>query len=47
MGKNRETAGVHFKSDTDGGKEIARKVFPYLMKCPTFLRTLDKAKEEH
>ena len=47
LGKNREIAGVHFKSDTDGGKEIAEKIFPYLHKCPTFLAALEKAKTEH
>lgn len=47
LGKNREIAGVHFKSDTDGGKEIAEKIFPYLYKCPTFQATLEKAKAEH
>lgn len=47
IAKNREIAGVHFASDTEGGKEIAGKVFPFLQKCPTFYRVLEEAKKEH
>jgi membrane-associated phospholipid phosphatase len=47
IGKNRERAGVHFESDTAGGKEIAAKIFPYLQKCPTFYAALEAAKAEH
>lgn len=47
IGKNREFAGVHYKSDTAAGKEIAGKVFPFLQKCPTFQRALKDAQAEH
>jgi acid phosphatase (class A) len=47
IGRNREVAGVHFKSDTTAGREIAQAVFPYLMECPTFREVLDAAKTEH
>jgi hypothetical protein len=46
IGKNREIAGVHYVSDTDAGKRIALKAFPYLKKCPTFERALEAARTE-
>ncbi|MGH6922022.1 MAG: hypothetical protein ACREJ0_30500, partial [Geminicoccaceae bacterium] len=46
IGKNREIAGVHYASDTDAGKRIASKAFPYLRECPTFERALEAARAE-
>ena len=47
IGKNREIAGVHYRSDTLAGKEIAQKVFPVLESCPTFAELVAAAKVEH
>lgn len=46
IGKNREIAGVHYRSDTAAGKAIARLVFPYLQQCATFSAAVDAAKVE-
>jgi len=33
---NREIAGLHYPSDTDAGSDVAAKVKPLLMQCPTY-----------
>ena len=49
IGHNREIAGVHFKSDTDAGRDIALQAFRILAdgaKCPIFAKTLAAAQVE-
>jgi acid phosphatase (class A) len=47
IGKNREIAGVHYRSDTYAGKEIAKKALPYLQQCAKFGELVTAAKAEH
>ncbi len=46
MGRNREVAGVHWKSDTDAGRAIAQAAFELLEDCPTFREVLRAARDE-
>ncbi|HEX6066971.1 MAG TPA: phosphatase PAP2 family protein [Longimicrobiales bacterium] len=47
IGHNREIAGVHYRSDTVAGRQIAREAFKRLLTCPTFKQVLDEARKEH
>ena len=46
VGRNREIAGLHYASDTAGGRELAEGFVGLLMKSPTFLAVFAKAKAE-
>ncbi|PWB65503.1 MAG: hypothetical protein C3F17_03910 [Bradyrhizobiaceae bacterium] len=47
IGRNREIAGVHFRSDTVAGRQIAREAFKRLQTCATFKLVLEEARKEH
>ena len=40
---NRERAGLHYPSDTEAGRSLARQAFAILRTCPIYLTTLDDA----
>lgn len=44
VAENREWAGLHYPSDTDGGKELARRFAPYLREA--FRQTFNAAQRE-
>lgn len=46
IAKNREIAGLHYPSDTQGGILLAQQFFASMMKDPTFTALLTKAKKE-
>jgi membrane-associated phospholipid phosphatase len=46
IGDDRVIAGVHFPSDVDAGRTLARDLFARLMASPAFQADLAKAKEE-
>lgn len=43
---NREIAGVHYRSDTEAGRELAHQYFNLLLKNDDFVRALESAKAE-
>jgi len=46
IGRNREIAGVHYKSDSDAGRLLAEEYLKLLFKDERFLKALELAKEE-
>jgi acid phosphatase (class A) len=46
IGKNREIAGVHWRSDTDAGRAIAEEAYLLLRQCSIFKTVLTWAKAE-
>ncbi|MEM8777091.1 MAG: phosphatase PAP2 family protein [Pseudomonadota bacterium] len=44
VSENREYAGVHFKSDTEAGKDLARQFFPFVRKA--YAEEFDRARKE-
>ncbi len=46
IGRNREIAGVHYPSDTEGGGRLAHAFFDYLMTQPSFQEELAAAATE-
>ena len=44
VAENREWAGVHYRSDTEGGEELAREIFPIMRRA--FERPIKAAIEE-
>jgi hypothetical protein len=46
IGENREVAGVHFPSDTEASKHLAKSVMKLLKKTPRFSEILYRAQEE-
>jgi acid phosphatase (class A) len=46
IAKNREIAGLHYPSDTEAGKLLAKQFFDILMRNEKFLTLLASAKEE-
>jgi membrane-associated phospholipid phosphatase len=46
IGVNREIAGVHFPTDTDAGKQLAKDIFPLLAGLSSFREVCEAAKAE-
>jgi membrane-associated phospholipid phosphatase len=46
VGRNRETAGLHYFFDTDTGFRIAEEAFPLLMSCASCQEAVREAKKE-
>ncbi len=47
VGENREIAGVHFKDDTEAGRDVAAQIFlKYLDRCPPFNAVCEAAVAE-
>ncbi|MGE9271661.1 MAG: phosphatase PAP2 family protein [Verrucomicrobiales bacterium] len=46
IGRNREVAGVHYPSDTEAGRQLARQLVDVLLENPDFSRQFQKAKQE-
>jgi acid phosphatase (class A) len=47
IGVNRERAGLHYRSDTMAGKDLAAQVFALLKRGPAFLELLEIARAEY
>jgi acid phosphatase (class A) len=43
---NRETAGVHFRKDSEAGRSLAQQAFKILLGCPRYQALLAAAKRE-
>ncbi|MBK1826382.1 phosphatase PAP2 family protein [Haloferula rosea] len=46
IGENREVAGVHFPSDTEAGRLLARQIVDGLLSNSSFVRLLEEARSE-
>ena len=46
IAENREWAGVHYKSDTEAGKELAKSIWALIERNPNFARLIEEAKKE-
>lgn len=46
IGRNREIAGLHFRSDTEAGFAVADQAHPLLRRCESYDRILERAKRE-
>lgn len=46
IGENREVAGVHYPSDTEAGRLLARQIVDALLENPAFARQVEKARSE-
>ncbi len=46
MAKNREIGGLHYPSDTEAGRLLARQIVDSLLENKGYLRILEKAREE-
>jgi len=46
IGRNREVAGVHYPSDTEAGRLLARQIVDALLSNPAFVRQLEAARAE-
>lgn len=46
IAENREWAGVHFKSDTEAGKNLAAAIWNIAKRNPNFKKLIDAAKHE-
>jgi hypothetical protein len=43
IARNQEVLGLHYRSDSTAGQELADKSFEILMECPTILDIIEKA----
>lgn len=46
IARNREIAGVHYRSDSDAGKQLAKQLLPILFEHPAFLELFQQAQTE-
>lgn len=46
IGENREIAGVHYPSDTEAGRVLARQVVDAFLSNPSFVQQLESARAE-
>jgi acid phosphatase (class A) len=46
ISKNREIAGLHYPSDTEAGRLLARQFADFLLRSPDFVELLENARKE-